>query len=283
MKKFTLVLLGLILAMSMTACGKEKANGGDSKAANAKTETKAAESTSMTVDELIKKTTEASNGMKSYSMDMNMNENISVKQGDQQQDQKIEMKMKIDAMKDPMQMYSETNMSAPGSASQNIKMYITKEGIFANQTGTWTKLPDSQKDQLLASMDQSSNPGNQLEKLKSIAKDAKVAEEGNEYLLTADLSGDGVKDFAKSLMNQSGNSNPQAAQMLDQMNIKNLKISYNVNKDNFFLTKANVEMTMEMEAEGQKVTMEMKMDTTVSKHNEIKEIKVPEDVLKSAK
>lgn len=72
------------------------------------------------------------------------------------------------------------------------------------------------------------------------------------------------------------------AAMLDQMNIKGIKITYGINKETYLPTKTNVEMTMEMSQDGQSVLLEMKMDSTISKHNEVSEIKVPQEVLDSA-
>ncbi|GJM75698.1 hypothetical protein HMSSN036_79140 [Paenibacillus macerans] len=230
------------------------------------------------MDELIQKTTEASKGLKSFSMDASVNQNIVVTAGEQKQEQKVDMKMKIDTTKEPLAMYNETQMSIPDSGEQKFEQYVTEEGIFTNATGTWTKLPDDQRDQILASMGQSANLEKQLEQFKAIAGETKVSEEGGEYILAADVSGDSVKELAKTLMSQSGGENEQMAAMLDQMNIKGIKITYGINKETYLPTKTNVEMTMEMSQDGQSVSLEMKMDSTISKHNEVSEIKVPQEV-----
>ncbi|MGG6310884.1 DUF6612 family protein [Paenibacillus macerans] len=286
MRRWTVVLLGVILAFGMTACGQEKgANGaGDGGAAQNGTNNAqgAGENNALTLDELIQKTMEASDGLNSFSMEASVNQNISMTQGDQKQDQKVDMTMKIDTTKDPLEMYQEIQMSVPGSGNQEIKQYITDEGVFSNMDGNWMKLPDNTKDQLLTGLEQSVSPEKQLEQFKSIAGETKVTEEGDEYVLTAEVSGDGVKELAKSLMDQSGSANEQTAAMMEQMNIKDIKITYAVNKETFFPTKSNIEMTLDMEAEGQSVSLEMKMNSTISKHNELAEIKVPQEVLDSA-
>lgn len=286
MRRWTGVLLAVILAFGMTACGQEKgANGaGDGGAPQngSNNAQGAGEKTALTLDELIQKTAEASSGLNSFSMEASVNQNISVTQGDQKQDQKIDMTMKNDTTKEPLGVYQEIQMSVPGSGNQEIKQYITDEGVYSGMNGTWTKLQDDTKDQLIASLEQSISPEKQLEQFKSIAGETKVTEEGDEYVITAEVSGDGVKELAKSLMNQSGGANEQTAAMMEQMNIKDIKINYAVNKDTFYLTKANVEMTMDMEAEGQSVSFEMKMNSMISKHNELAEIKVPQEVLDSA-
>ncbi|MED4954698.1 DUF6612 family protein [Paenibacillus sp. FSL R5-0527] len=286
MKKWVTVLLTAILAVSLTACGGEKAAKGGNAEGGAQTpataETSGNTGAVPTVDELIQKTTEASKGLKSFSMDASVNQNIVVTAGEQKQEQKVDMKMKIDTTKEPLAMYNETQMSIPDSGEQKFEQYVTEEGIFTNATGTWTKLPDDQRDQILASMGQSANLEKQLEQFKAIAGETKVSEEGGEYILAADVSGDSVKELAKTLMSQSGGENEQMAAMLDQMNIKGIKITYGINKETYLPTKTNVEMTMEMSQDGQSVSLEMKMDSTISKHNEVSEIKVPQEVLDSA-
>lgn len=288
MKKWVTVLLTAILAVGLTACGGEKAaKGGDAEGGaqapvTAETSGNTETGSVPTVDELIQKATEASKGLKSFSMEVSGNQNIVMTVGEQKQEQKVDTKSKIDMTKEPLAMYNEIQMSIPGSGDQKFEQYITEEGIFTNAAGSWMKLPDEQRDQVVASMQQSASPEKQLEQFKTIASEAKVSEEGGEYILTADVSGDGVKELAKSLMSQSGGENEQTAAMLDLMNIKGIKITCAVNKETYLPTKTNVEMTMEMSQDGQNVSLEIKMDSTFSKHNEISEIKVPQEVLDSA-
>lgn len=273
MKKWIAVLLSAMLVLSMTACGAKESGG--------KTEAAAKEKKAPTVDELLQKTTDASKNMKSFSADIQMKQNIEISQGEQKQNQKVEMKMKTDITKDPLQMYQEIKMSVPNGGDQEIKQYITQKGIYSFMDGSWKKIPDSMKDEMLKSIEGSANPEKQLEQIKSAAKDMKVAEEGNNYILTADLSGENMKELAKSFMSDA--ENKQMAAMIEQMNIKSIKLKYSVDKEKYLPTKSDVNMTMEMEQSGQKISFDMEMTSTVSKHNEVGEITVPKEVLDSAK
>ncbi|WP_410771818.1 DUF6612 family protein [Fontibacillus sp. BL9] len=288
----TAALLGAILVLGITACGKEKAaDGGEANAAAngsanqavAETGAKAPSEVAVpTVDEMIQKATEASEKLKSFSMDAKVNQNIVIAQGDQKQEQKVDMTMKVDMVKDPLAMYQVMDMNMGEQGSQNVEQYITQEGIYSKVDGTWVKLPDETRDEMLASMEQSASPEAQLEQFKSIANEAKVVEEGDEFVLSADLSGDGLKELAKSLMSQSGGENEQTAAMLEQMDIKNIKISYAVNKETFLPSKSTVAMVMNMDVEGQSVSLDMTMDSTISKYDEIDKIEIPQEALDSA-
>ncbi|WP_246021115.1 DUF6612 family protein [Paenibacillus lentus] len=107
-------------------------------------------------------------------------------------------------------------------------------------------------------------------------------EDGDEYILSADLSGEGLKELAKNLMSQSVGGAEEMAAMMEMMNIKNLKISNAINKETYLPSKAEVHMEMDMEVEGQSIAMTMVMKSIISKQNEMQEIKVPQEVIDKA-
>ena len=278
MKKWSVLFLAVATAISVTACGSaEKPNS------NAQTsEAKQAAAAIPTVEEMIEKTAKASAELKSFSMDSKVNQNMVMSQGEQKQEQKVDMTMKSDFVKEPLQMYQEIQMKMP-QGEQAVKQYITNEGIYTQTNGTWMKLPNEMKDQIMASMKASMEPEKQMEQFKKIVSDTKIAEDGSDYVISAELSGDNVKELAKELMSQAGaGAGEQATAMLDSMNIKSLKIQNAVNKETYLPTRSVVNMTMEMEQEGQKISLEMETTSTFSKHNEVGEIKVPEEALKAA-
>ncbi|MNV85939.1 hypothetical protein D3C71_1799270 [compost metagenome] len=148
--------------------------------------------------------------------------------------------------------------------------------------GTWTKLPDTTKDQLMGTIKNQASPEKQLEQFKSITKDTKVTDDGGNYVMSATVSGENVKELAKKMVNSSGSANPQMDAMMEQMNIKSMKMTYAIKKDDYTPVSMNVEMTMDMDQQGQKISMDMKMDSTFSNYNKVAEIKVPAEALKSA-
>lgn len=289
LKKWTLALLSMTLVMGITACTKEKEEVGgttpntEQTAGNTdKKPVETGKNDMPTVDELIKKSAEASENMKSFAMDSNIKQNIVLGEGESKQEQKIDMTMKTETTLNPMEMYQEIQMDIPGEGKQNIKQYITQNGVYSSVDDQWFQLPEESVKEIMSSMEMTSEgPEKQLEQFKSIAKDTKVTEEGDSYILTADVSGDSLKELAKSYMNQAG-GNDQTAAMMEQMNIKSMKIIYGVNKDTYLPTKSDVDMVMSMEQEGQSVSLDMKMKSTYSKLNEVEKIEVPKEALDSA-
>jgi len=286
LKKWVALLLGAILVVSMTACGdkKDAAGANSSSTAQTTTETEKKDVQVPSVDELIQKSIDASKSLKNFSMDSQVKQDLTISQGEQKQEQNTEIKLKSDMTKEPFNLYQEMTMNVAGQGEQKVVQYISKDGIYSQVNGQWTKMPDDMKAQILEGAEKGASPEQSLERFKSIAKDSKVSEEGTNYILTADLSGDGMKELAKSLMTQSGsNSNPQMEAMIEQMKIKSIKMKFGVNKESYQPTISDVDMSMEVEEQGQKVELNMVMTSTFSKHNEIGEIKVPQEVLDSAK
>lgn len=287
MKKWTAGLLSVILVMGMTACNKDDnkdANGGAGNTPNAEQPGKGSEAPKdavPTVDELIQKSAEASKGLKSFSMDSDIKQNIKVNVGETKEETKVDMSMKMDTTTEPMEMYQELDVNMAGE-KQHMKQYITQKGVFANVDGQWVEVPEEEAKQFQNSLAATAEaPEKQLEQFKKISKDTKVSEEGDQYILTADVSGDNLKELAKSYMSQTGGNNEQTEMMMEQMNIKSMKVIFGVNKTTYLPTKTDMDMVMEMEQDGQKISLEMAMKSTISKHNEVKKIEVPAEALGS--
>ncbi|WP_422660057.1 DUF6612 family protein [Paenibacillus sp. EC2-1] len=293
MKKWTVALLSVILVMGITACSKDEgADGGtatppttEQPGSNNETPGESPKEDALpTVDELIQKSAEASQNMKSFAMDADIKQMITMSDGKNKQEQNVDMSMKMETTLNPMEMVQEIIMDVPGEGKQNIKQYITQNGVYSSVDGQWFQLPEESVKEIMSSMEMTTEgPEKQLEQFKSIAKDTKVSEEGDAYILTADVSGDSLKELAKSYMNQAGGSNDQTAAMMEQMDIKSMKIIYGVKKDTYLPTKSDVDMVMSMDQEGQSISLDMKMKSTYSKHNEIKKIEVPQEALDGAK
>jgi len=288
MKKMVVLLLGAVLALGVTGCGQDKkADGNTSSGAgsNAPAGVETSDNASVpTADELFTKLTEATKDLKSLSMSASSKQHIVVKAGEDTQEQNINIDIKSDIIQDPLAMMQELHMSMGDLGNQDVTQYVTADGIYMQTGEAWVKLTD---ETMIATLKdaakQSGDPSQQIEQFKSIASEMKVSEESSDFVLSASLSGDNMKDLAKSLLSQSGGGENEAATAaLDQMNIDNIKIVYNINKETYLPSKMSVEMTMDMEAEGQKVSMETKMDSTFSKFNEIEEIKVPQEALDNA-
>lgn len=285
MKKWTTMIIGALLAVSLAACGNDTDKSATSPAGNETTNesnnTAGQNAAVPTLDELLAKTGEATKALKSFTTEANIDQQIKLDAGEQSQDQQVKTSLKMDIVKDPMMIYQEMEMDMSGQ-KQNIKQYITSDKIYSQVGDQWVSIPEEQSKALIEQMKASMNPEKELDQFKKVKEDVKITEEGDNYVLNADVSGDNVKELAKSVMEQNG-SDAQMKAMLDQMNIKSMKMKYLINKETSLLEKMDVAMVMEMEQNNQKMTMDMKMDTSFSNHDKVAEIKIPQEALDSAK
>ncbi|MGO4730674.1 DUF6612 family protein [Paenibacillus sp. 2KB_22] len=287
MKKWTTLFIGALLAVSLAACGNDTDNTATPPATNNETSnegnTPAEQETKIpTLDELITKTNAATKEMKSFTTEANIDQNLKLDAGEQSQDQQVKTSLKMDIIKDPMMIYQEMNMEMSGQEAQNVKQYITSDKIYSQVGEQWVAIPEAQTAALIEQMKASMNPEGELEQFKKIEEDTEVTEEGDNYVINADVSGDNVKELAKAVMEQNG-SDAQMQAMLDQMNITSMKMKYMINKETYLPASTDVTMVMEMEQNGQKMTMDMKMNSTFSNHDQVEEIKIPQEALDSAK
>jgi len=285
LKKWTTMIIGALLAVSLAACGNDTDKSATPPAGNETTtesnNTAEQNAAVPTLDELLAKTGEATKALKSFTTEANIDQKIKVDAGEQSQDQQVKTSLKMDIIKDPMMIYQEMELDMSGQ-KQNVKQYITSDKIYSQVGDQWVAIPEDQTKALIEQLKASMNPEKELDQFKKVKEDVKITEEGDNYVLNADVSGDNVKELAKSVMEQNG-SDAQMQAMLDQMNIKSMKMKYLINKETSLMEKIDVEMVMEMEQNNQKMTMDMKMDTSFSNHDKVAEIKIPQEALDSAK
>ncbi|MDT9721230.1 hypothetical protein QVE09_20205 [Paenibacillus sp. ClWae2A] len=287
MKKWTTLFIGALLAVSLAACSNDTDNTATPPATNNETSnegnTPAEQETKIpTLDELITKTNAATKEMKSFTTEANIDQNLKLDAGEQSQDQQVKTSLKMDIIKDPMMIYQEMKMEMSGQEAQNVKQYITSDKIYSQVGDQWVAIPEAQTKELIEQMKASMNPEGELEQFKKIEEDTEVTEEGDNYVINADVSGDNVKELAKAVMEQNG-SDAQMQAMLDQMNITSMKMKYMINKETYLPASTDVTMVMEMEQNGQKMTMDMKMTSTFSNQDQVEEIEIPQEALDSAK
>ncbi|MDT0121468.1 hypothetical protein Q9R46_02360 [Paenibacillus sp. RRE4] len=285
MKKWTTMIIGALLAVSLAACGNDTDKSATPPAGNETTNesnnTTEQNAAVPTLDELLAKTGEATKALKSFTTEANIDQKIKLDAGENSQDQQVKTSLKMDIIKDPMMIYQEMELDMSGQ-KQNVKQYITSDKIYSQVGDQWVAIPEDQTKALIEQLKASMNPEKELDQFKKVKEDVKITEEGDNYVLNADVSGDNVKELAKSVMEQNG-SDAQMQAMLDQMNIKSMKMKYLINKETSLMEKIDVEMVMEMEQNNQKMTMDMKMDTSFSNHDKVAEIKIPQEALDSAK
>ncbi|ANF97572.1 DUF6612 family protein [Paenibacillus bovis] len=288
MKKFSVVLLGAAVAVSLAACGndQEAAKAPANTTAPAGTEASTTAPTAVpTADELLTKASEAAAKVKSYAADAVIKQDITVSVDGKEQKMQNENSTTMEVVQEPMSAHMNISTKVvQGGQNQEQKqeLYITNDAVYLNANDTWQKAPDSAKQQFVDLIKQQGTLKDTIDRMKSMASDTKVTDEGDHYNLVATLTGDKVKEQAQKFLSGDA-ANAQMAEMMKQMNIHDMEVTYMMDKTTSNLTGAAVKMTMDMDQQGQKMNLVMDMDSTYSKYNEFDKIEVPADVVKSAK
>lgn len=282
MKKWTSIAVGLLAAISITACGNNSA--APQEAAPAADTGAATQAEALpTAKELIEKVTTEGANLKSFHMQSNVNQDMKITAGENTQDQKLNMTIGMDYVGEPLGVYSEIVTEMPGVAEKTtMKQYITEKAAYMENAGTWMKLPDAAITELVEQMKAQGNPEEQLKQLSSILDEVKVSEKDGQYFMEAKISGDNVKSLAEQFLNQSGAADEQVTAMLQQMNLNSMEVSYLIDKKTYFPISSTIKMQMDMSMEGQSLDMSMAMDATFSKHNAVDSITIPQEVIDSA-
>lgn len=300
MKKIKWLVTGLACTVALVACGNEDASTEES-TTNNETEAAASEdgTEEATTDEseeegttegttedaksILEQSINAMTDVESFSMDMTMDQTMEM-----EGEEPLEMstKLKMDAIQDPLSFYQVIESPDPLSGElTEVEQYFVDGEIYTYDPSQdmWIKMSGD-----LIGMndieDLEMSPDEQLETLMNFADDITVEDEGDRYALTIDGSGDELKEIAKELANAEADATMQADmdQIFEGMNITKLDYVLYINKETYYQEEMSMNLDMEMEAEGDTVTISQVSSGTFGKFNEIDEITVPSEAIDNA-
>ena len=254
LKKYLLLVATVILSVTLAACGM-----------------------GTSAEQIVNKSVESSKNIKSTNFEATNSSEILI--GDQTQT--IENTVSGSLIMDPLAMKVNTDVKAQGQ-SQTLELYIKDGTAYAKSTGQneWVKSSNNNITAQFENLKKIANSDQILEFYKKIAKDFKKTEENGNYVLTYTGSGDQFKDLMVAVANASSGSEVTAS-AFNNVDFKNVSIKLVVTKD---FTPVNNEVTMELATKdtSNPTTMKIKQIIKYSNVNNVKEIKLPDEV-KNAK
>lgn len=254
LKKYLLLVATIILSVTLAACGM-----------------------GASTEQIVNKSVESSKNIKSTDFEATNSSEILI--GDQTQT--IENTVSGSLIMDPLAMKANTNVKAQGQ-SQTLELYIKDGTAYAKSTGQneWVKSSNNNITAQFENLKKIANSDQILEFYKKIAKDFKKTEENGNYVLTYTGNGDQFKDLMVAVANASSGSEVTAS-AFNNVDFKNVSIKLVVTKD---FTPVNNEVTMELATKdtSNSTTMKIKQIIKYSNVNNVKEIKLPDEV-KNAK
>ncbi|WP_057761163.1 DUF6612 family protein [Cytobacillus praedii] len=285
MKKTFSILAGFLLVFMLAACNQtakpvdEPVKDNEKASETEKAEEKASE---LTLEEVMNKSTEASEGLKSFSVKMDLTQDMT-DQGELNVQTTSVIDMNI--VTEPMAYYQKMKMSMGEEAeSFETESYFSEAGMFFYEPSTsqWMKFPQEMTDTFLQMSGQQSNPGEELKKLQQFVEDFTFEQDSNNYILKLKASGEKFNDFIKETAVQQLPPEMSAEDALSGMKINAVEYEILVDKKTFYPVELNMDMDLEMTIEGQTIAMKQKMNGQYSNYNSVDAITVPQEVIDSA-
>lgn len=191
----------------------------------------------------------------------------------------------------PMQYVLEGTMALVEPASGEkinvpLKMYMTeKDGTFMYDADAekWMKFPAELHEAVLAQSGVQFDAAEQLKMLQQFTSSMDLKETDTHYVLNLKANG---KEFTKFIMEQMKALNlglsDEEMQEMGKIDFKHFTYEMHINKKTFDLDTMTIDMGLETEAEGTKITITSKSDIKYSDFNAVETITIPQDVLKNA-
>jgi len=230
--------------------------------------------------EVLSQSMEAMEQLNSYSMEMDMNQSMNI----DGEEIPMDMLVNMDVILDPVSFSQTMVMPDPVSGEDiEIEQYMDEDGSIYMQdpeSDEWIMMDGSMLgmdnlDELMMS------PQEQLEMLEAFTSNLNLEEEENRFVLTIEGSGDELMELSRELATMQ-QTDPQMEQMLGQMGINDMNYVMYINKETFYLDEMEIDMEMEMSAEGETMMINQVTHGIFSAFDEIDQIEIPQEAIDNA-
>ncbi|MGX2961340.1 DUF6612 family protein [Peribacillus sp. JNUCC 23] len=282
MKLKSLAIPFFALVVLLSGCGQKATPVSETGKSETKpnTEQSAPKEESLTLEEVFEKTIVASKELKSLTVKMETDQTITSSSDSEPMD--ITSTIDMDVIQNPISLYQVISINMPGEESVKTESYFTKEGFFTYEPtqGTWMKLPDEMSTELLKASEQQGDPAAELKKMQEYIEDFTFEQDDSSYILSLNASAEKFNAFMQEQLSQSFGQ--ELGLDLQNVDVTGLKYSYTIDKKTFNPTTMSMDMTFKTTEGSEEVTLEQKTNATFSNYNGVKDITIPEEVLKSA-
>lgn len=274
-------LTAAALALSLGACSTTASPEADVK-----------NKSDLTLEEVFKNTVQADSELSSVHMDMEINQ-VTHDETNKKESMNMNTTSSTDLVMDPMTMYQTSTVLMKLDESEGneipvaqVEMYLTEEEIYLkdDMQNQWTILPNEMADLMKDSaLQESSLPENQLKQFQPYLDQFTFKQDDETFILQRSLKGDQADEILKEGMEMM-NEELQASfnGMMEDISISDMELKMWIDKESFNTVKMELQQSIEMNQNGETVTMEQTMQSEFSKFNEFGSIEVPAEVTESA-
>lgn len=193
--------------------------------------------------------------------------------------------LEMDIQQNPMAMYTKGTVAMDmggESMEMPIEMYMSEaDGFYLlnGEANQWVKLPDDQYQQVLAQTGAQTDATVQLEQLKQFIDDFEFKQDDQSYLLILNIEGDKFKSFIAGQLDATfGETAEMSKNLMKTMTFEDSKYELVIDKNTFDTKEIEMDLTMNMEMEGQPAKIVNDATIEYSKFDELAEITVPKEV-----
>lgn len=284
MKKFLMGLMALAIVFSLAACGQsESASKNEDNGKKQEQQDPAKkEEPKLTAQDIYDKTMDASEDIKGFSVKMDMEQEMSF----EGETIKLDSAMDTDMTMDPMTMYQKMTMTVEGDDVVS-ETYFTEEGMYILEpyTGWWIKYPDEEVQPILEQAGEGNAPMSELQQLEDFADDIKLKEEDKYYVLT--LKADSGEKFTELIQQTLEQTMPEELledpdvydAFMNNFTINSMEYEIVIDKETYYPVEVNMDMDMDVTAEGETVKMVQSVKAVYSDYNNVDEIVIPQEAL----
>lgn len=281
MKKKSLLAVAGTMSLLLAACS-----------TTATPTTNTNETSKLTLEEVYMKSLEANEDITSLKALMEMEQSMTLPEEDVTFDTTSKMEMEV--VIDPFAMYqvNETTMSGIGAdgmeQTMNMESYFSKEGffVFDSMSNQWLKLPQEMSDQLLQLNEMQSDPADQMKQLESFMEDFTFEQNDSSYTLTLEASGEKFNAFLKeqsqAMLPEELGMGVDPNELFESISFEDVTYTMVIGKDDFLLDSLDVQMTMNLDMEGQMMSIAQTIETEYVEYNTTESITIPQEVLDTA-
>ncbi|WP_209121456.1 DUF6612 family protein [Alkalihalobacillus sp. BA299] len=239
--------------------------------------------TTLSVDEVIQHSIEAMNELQSYTMEMNNEQQLEMPDEEAFQ---MDMTMIADITIEPLRLYQKMTMSGLDENIEAVETesYFTEDGMFVKDSmeGGWIKFPEEFSQDILESAKMQMNAEEQLKIFQKFSEDTQLTEDDTHYILTTRGSDENFKEMAQEVMGFIDEAGEMMDELLSMMDIEMFTYVIYIEKDTFYQTKMDMEITMQMSMEGETMKSVQRMNGIMSNFNTVGDITIPQEVINTA-
>ena len=279
MKKNLSILIGLLLVLMLAACNQTASPVNN--ATNNNDEASKEKQSELTLEEVLEKSTAASESLKSFSVKMDMEQAIS--SNVDEMNMETHSVIDMDVVIDPMTFYQKMTMTM-GDEKVEMESYFSEDGMFFYEPsgGQWMKFPQEMTDMFLQMAGEQQNPGDELKKLQKFVDDFTFEQDEKNFILKLKAAGEKFNDFIKETAMESMPEGMAEEELFDNMNIKSVDYEIIIDKETFNPVALIMDMDMDMTIEEETINLKQKVNAQYLNLNKIDAITVPQEVIDSA-